>query len=317
MGRRADTIPRYVPGRPLTGRRVLLTGGAGFVGSHVADALAARGDSVVVVDDLSTGDRANVRSPAELRVVDVSDARALGRAVEGEPFDAVVHCAAKTKVVQSFEQTERYRQVIVDGTRNVLDAALATGAHDLINLSTGGAIYGETPQCAHEETELHPPSPYGQLKADAERLVQAAGLRGVTLRLANVYGPRQRPDLEGGVISIFLGAWRRRDPLTVYGDGTAERDYLYVGDVAEAVCAALDATVTGTYNIGTGVATSVNALIELMSAVLGPPHGVRHAAERAGEIQRSCVDPSKAAREGLWHPRTALRAGLERTAQLA
>ncbi len=317
MGGRADTIPLYVPAAVVSGRRVLVTGGAGFVGSHVADALAARGDSVVVVDDLSTGDRANVHPPAELRVVDVSDPRALGRAVERERFDAVVHCAAKTKVVQSFEQTERYRQVIVEGTRNVVDAALATGAHDLVNISTGGAIYGETPECAHEETELHPPSPYGQLKAEAERIVRAAGLRGVTLRLANVYGPRQRQDLEGGVIAIFLGAWRRGDPLTVYGDGTAERDYLYVGDVAEAVSVALDATVNGVYNIGTGIATSVNALIELMSSVLGPPHGIQHAAERAGEIQRSCVDPSKAAREGLWHPRTSLRAGLERTAELA
>ncbi|MDE3194210.1 MAG: NAD-dependent epimerase/dehydratase family protein [Chloroflexota bacterium] len=301
----------------MTPRRVLVTGGAGFIGSHVADELVARGDGVVVLDDLSTGDPANVHAPAELRIVDISDARALGRAVEGERFDAVVHCAAKTKVVQSFEQTARYREVIVDGTRNVLDAALATGAHDVVNISTGGAIYGETPQCASEDGELHPPSPYGQLKAEAEPLVQRAGLRGVTLRLANVYGPRQRQDLEGGVIAIFLGAWRRGDALTVYGDGKAERDYLYVGDVAEAVCAALDGSFTGVYNIGTGVATSVNALIDMMSAVLGAPHGVHHAPERPGEIQRSCVDPSKAAREGLWRPRTTLRAGLERTAKLA
>lgn len=301
----------------MSGRRILVTGGAGFVGSHVADALVARGDAVLVVDDLSTGDRANVHPPVELRIVDVSDARALGRAVEGERFDAVVHCAAKTKVVQSFEQTQRYREVIVDGTRNVLDAALATGARDVVNISTGGAIYGETPTRATEETELHPPSPYGQLKAEAEQLVQAAGLRGVTLRLANVYGPRQRQDLEGGVIAIFLGAWRRGDPLTVYGDGTAERDYVYVGDVADAACAALEGAFTGVYNIGTGVAISVNGLIEMMSAVLGPPTCVRNAPERAGEIQRSCVDPSKAARDGLWRPRTDLRAGLERTAELA
>ncbi len=300
----------------MTSRRVLVTGGAGFIGSNIADALTARGDEVVALDDLSTGDRANVRAPVELRVVDVSDARAVGRAVEGDHFDAVVHCAAKTKVVQSFEQTELYRRVIVDGTRNVLDAALATGARDFVNLSTGGAIYGETPQCAHEDLELHPPSPYGQLKAEAEQLVRHAGLRGITLRLANVYGPRQRQDLEGGVIAIFLGAWRRGDPLTVYGDGTAERDYVYVGDVSEAVCAAVDATAGGVFNIGTGVATSVNALIQVMSGVLGPPHGVQHAPARA-EIQRSCVDPSKAAREGLWHPRTDLRAGLERTASLA
>ena len=293
-----------------------MTGGAGFVGSHVVDALSERGDEVIVVDDLSTGDRRNVREGVDVRVADISDGPALGRALNGQRFDAVVHCAAKTKVVQSTLQPELYRRVIVDGTRNVVDAALATGARDLVNLSTGGAIYGETPTCANEETTLRPLSPYGEFKAEAEELAQRQGLRGVTLRLANVYGPRQRSDLEGGVISIFFGAWREGRALTVFGDGTAERDYVYVGDVAEAVLAALDAPVSGVYNIGTGVATSVGRLIELMSAVLGAPPGVDHAPARDGEIQRSCVDIAKAARDGLWHPRTPLAAGLERTARL-
>jgi UDP-glucose 4-epimerase len=300
----------------MSPRRVLVTGGAGFVGSHLVDALAGRGDEVLVVDDLSTGDRANVRAGVDLRVVDISDGPALGRAVEGEHIDAVVHCAAKTKVVQSTEQPELYRRVIVDGTRNVIDAALATGARDFVNLSTGGAIYGETPECANEDRELRPGSPYGEYKADAEAIVQRAGLRGVTLRLANVYGPRQRQDLEGGVIAIFLGAWRERRPLTIYGDGTAERDYMHVADVADAVLAALDGTVTGVYNIGTGVPTSVNALVDVMSDVLGSPPGIEHAPARAVEIQRSCLDVSKAARDGLWRPRIALREGIERTARV-
>jgi UDP-glucose 4-epimerase len=296
----------------MSPRRILVTGGAGFVGSHMVDALVAAGNEVVVTDDLSTGDRANVREGVPLREVDIADGPALGRAVEGEHFDAVVHCAARTKVVESMEKPELYRRVIVDGTRNVVDAALATGARDLVNLSTGGAIYGETRECAHEETELHPQSPYGRYKAEAETIAQRAGLRAVTLRLGNVYGPRQRQDLEGGVIAIFLGAWRAGRPLTVYGDGSAERDYVHVGDVAEAVLAALDAGVTGVYNIGTGVPTSVNALIELMTGLLGPPAGIEHAPPRAGEIQRSCVDVSKAARDGLWRSRTPLREGLER-----
>jgi UDP-glucose 4-epimerase len=300
----------------MSPRRVLVTGGAGFVGSHVVDALAARGDEVLVIDDLSTGDAANVRAGVDLRVVDISDGPALGRAVEGAHIDAVVHCAAKTKVVQSMEQPDLYRRVIVDGTRNVVDAALATGAHDLVNISTGGAVYGETPECANEERELRPLSPYGQHKAEAESIVQRAGLRGVTLRLGNVYGPRQRQDLEGGVIAIFLGAWRDRRPLTIYGDGTAERDYVHVADIAEAVLAALDATATGVYNIGTGLATSVNALVDLLSDVLGPPPHIEHAPGRTGEIQRSCLDVSKAARDGLWRPRIALREGLERTARV-
>lgn len=303
--------------RLMTPRRVLVTGGAGFVGSHVADALIARGDEVVAVDDLSTGSRDNVAREVDLRVVDISDGPALGRAVEGEHFDAVVHFAAKTKVIQSIEQPALYRRVIVDGTRNVVDAALATGASDLINISTGGAIYGETPDCATEESELDPPSPYGQLKAEAESVAQRAGLRAVTLRLANVYGPRQRTDLEGGVIAIFLGAWRAQRPLTVYGDGTAERDYLHVADVSDAVLAALDSTVTGVYNVGTGVATSVNELIDLLTGVLGPPAGVDRVAARPAEIQRSCLDVSKAARDGLWRPRIGLGEGLERTARSA
>lgn len=301
----------------MTPRRVLVTGGAGFVGSHVADALIARGSEVVAVDDLSTGSRENVAREVDLRVVDISDGPALGRAVEGEHFDAVVHLAAKTKVIQSTLQPDLYRRVIVDGTRNVVDAALATGARDLVNISTGGAIYGETPECATEEAELDPPSPYGQLKAEAESVAQRAGLRAVTLRLANVYGPRQRTDLEGGVIAIFLGAWRARRPLTVYGDGTAERDYLHVADVSEAVLAALDSTVTGVYNVGTGMATSVNQLIDLLTGILGPPAGVDRVAPRPGEIQRSCLDVSKAARDGLWRPRIALGDGLERTARSA
>jgi UDP-glucose 4-epimerase len=301
----------------MAGRRVLVTGGAGFVGSHVVDALVARGDEVLVVDDLSTGDRANVRAGVDLRVADISDGPALGKALNGERFDAVVHCAAKTKVVQSIEQPALYRRVIVDGTRNVVDAALATGARDIVNISTGGAIYGETPRCADEDAPLRPLSPYGAYKAESEAIVQRQGLRAVTLRLGNVYGPRQRSDLEGGVISIFLGAWREGRAITVFGDGTAERDYVYVGDVAEAVLASLDAGVSGVYNIGTGAATSVNALIAEMTRVIGPAPRVIHAPPREGEIQRSCLDITKASREGLWSPRTPLGEGLGRTARAA
>lgn len=317
MARSLDHSAAFTVGVPVSPRRVLVTGGAGFVGSHVVDALAARGDEVVVVDDLSTGDRANVREGVTLHAVDIADGPALGRAVEGEHLDAVVHCASKTKVVQSMEQPDLYRRVIVEGTRNVVDAALATGARDLVNISTGGAVYGETPECANEERELRPLSPYGELKAEAEGIVQRAGLRGVTLRLANVYGPRQRQDLEGGVIAIFVGAWREGRALTIYGDGSAERDYVYVSDVAEAVLAALDASVGGVYNIGTGVRTTVLSLVELMREVLGPPPAIEHVPARPGEIQRCCVDVSKAARDGLWRPRTALKEGLERTARLA
>ena len=293
--------------------RVLVTGGAGFIGSTIVDAVRARGDDVVVVDDISTGDRANLAPDVALRVADVSDAKALREAVRREGFDAVVHCASKTKVVESMEKPELYRRVIVEGTRNVVRLAEDTKAQMFVNISTGGAIYGETKACASETVPTEPASNYGKLKAEAEKIVAAAKIANITLRLANVYGPRQRQDLEGGVIAIFLGRWRRGEKLIVYGDGTAQRDYMYVDDVVDAVLSAFGGKWKGVYNIGTGVATSVNDLIDALAEILGPSPGVTKAPERPGETQRSCVDASKAARDGLWRPTTTLREGLRRS----
>jgi UDP-glucose 4-epimerase len=293
--------------------RVLVTGGAGFIGSTIVDALEARGDLVVVVDDISTGDRANLAPDIALRVADVSDAKALREAVRGEGFDAVVHCASRTKVVESMEKPDLYRRVIVEGTRNVVQLAEQVHAQILVNLSTGGAIYGETPACASESVPVDPPSNYGRFKAEAEKIVAAADIPNITLRLANIYGPRQRQDLEGGVVAIFLGRWRRGDKLIVYGDGTAERDYLYVGDVVDAVLAAFAGNWKGVYNIGTGVATSVNDLVVAMTEILGPPPGITKAPERPAEVQRSCLDASRAKRDGLWEQGTGLLDGLRHT----
>ena len=294
--------------------RVLVTGGAGFIGSHVVDAMLARGDQVLVADDLSTGDRANLDKRGELRIAHISNASALAEALRGASADAVVHFAAKTKVVESMEKEALYRRVIVDGTRNVLNLAETLGARTFVNISTGGAIYGETPVCAAETAPTAAVSNYGRFKAEAERLVAASRLLSITLRLANVYGARQRKDLEGGVIAIFVGCWARAEPITVYGDGRYERDYVYVADVVEAVLAALGGKHRGIYNIGTGVATSVNELVSALTAVLGPPAGVRRAPPRAGEVLRACVDPSKAGRDRLWRSRTALADGLRLTA---
>ena len=297
--------------------RVLVTGGAGFIGSTIVDALKARGDDVVVIDDISTGDRANLAPDIALRVADVSDAKALGEAVRGEKFDAVVHCASRTKVVESMEKPDLYRRVIVEGTRNVVRLAEDAHARILVNISTGGAIYGETRVCATEAVPADAASNYGKFKAEAEQIVGAAKTPNITLRLANVYGPRQRQDLEGGVIAIFVGRWKRGEKLTVFGDGSAQRDYMYVGDVVDAVLAAFAGKWNGIYNIGTGVATSVNELIAAMAEVLGPPPGITKAPERAGEVQRSCVDASRAKRDGLWQSRTGLLDGLRRTAKTA
>jgi UDP-glucose 4-epimerase len=294
--------------------KVLVTGGAGFFGSHITDALRARGDDVTALDDLSTGNRANLDPSVRLIVADISDRERVRELLSGERFDAVVHAAAKTKVVESIQQPELYHRVIVNGTSNALDIAQQSGAASFVNISTGGAMYGETPVCATEATALDTPSPYGRYKAEAERLAASTpGLRAVTYRFANIYGPRQRTDLEGGVIAIFAGCWQRGVPLTIYGDGTAERDYLHVSDAVAAVLAGLDRTPTGSYNIGTGVATSVNQIVDAMSALLGPPRQVIRAEARSGEIQRSCLDSSKAAAEGLWRPAVPLAEGLRRT----
>jgi len=294
--------------------RVLVTGGAGFFGSHIVDALRARGDDVVALDDLSTGSRANLDPAVPLVVLDIGERDRVRDRFSGERFDAVVHAAAKTKVVESIAKPELYHRVIVNGTSNVLDIAQMTGATSFVNVSTGGALYGETPRCATEDSPIDAPSPYGRYKAEAERLAASTpGLRTVTLRFANIFGPRQRTDLEGGVIAIFAGCWQRGDPLTIYGDGSAERDYIYVADAVTAILAALGATVAGSYNIGTGVATSVNRLVAEMTALLGPPKAVDRAPEREGEIQRSCLDSSKAAREGLWRSALPLGEGLRRT----
>jgi UDP-glucose 4-epimerase len=294
--------------------RVLVTGGAGFLGSHIVDALRGRGDDVVALDDLSTGDRANLDPAVPLIVVDISDREAIHDRLAGKRFDAVVHAAAKTKVVESIAQPALYHRVIVNGTSNVLDVAQSAGARSFVNVSTGGALYGETPACATEDTPIDTPSPYGRYKAEAEKLAgSTAGLGAVTLRFANIFGPRQRTDLEGGVIAIFAGCWTRGAPLTIYGDGSSERDYLYVADAVAAIVAALDRRTVGTYNIGTGVATSVAELVRQLTALLGPPKDVIRAAERQGEIGRSCLDSSKAARDGLWRPSVPLAEGLRRT----
>jgi UDP-glucose 4-epimerase len=215
------------------------------------------------------------------------------------------------------EKPDLYRRVIVEGTRNVVRLAEDTHARILVNISTGGAIYGETRICATEAVPVDAASNYGKFKAEAERIVGAAKTPNITLRLANVYGPRQRQDLEGGVIAIFVGRWKRGEKLTVFGDGSAQRDYMYVGDVVDAVLAAFAGKWNGIYNIGTGVATSVNELIAAMAEVLGPPPGITKAPERAGEVQRSCVDASRAKRDGLWQSRTGLLDGLRRTAKTA
>ncbi len=274
----------------------IVTGGAGFIGSHVVDALVARGDEVHVVDDLSKGVRANVPAGVTLHVHDVREP--LDAIVHETGARAIVHFAAQADVRVSVAEPARDAAVNVVGTANVLEAARAVDAR-VVFASTGGAIYGECARPAREDDPCLPLSPYGAAKLAGEGYLGAFGrLYGtphVALRFGNVYGPRQDPHGEAGVVAIFLGRLLEGSECRIFGDGSQSRDYVYVGDVARATLAALDSDVEGVINIGTGVATSVLELYDVCRSVAGSDAPPVHEAARAGELGRSVLSPERAA----------------------
>jgi UDP-glucose 4-epimerase len=293
--------------------RAIVTGGAGFIGSHVADALLARGDEAHVLDSLATGSREKVPDGAELHVGDIrTDARALFDEVRPE---VCYHLAAQADVGTSVERPDYDADVNVLGTLRVLEAARAHGTHVVFS-STGGAIYGECDGPAAEDAPRAPISPYGMSKLAGEEYVagwnRLFGARHVSLRFANVYGPRQEASLEGGVIAIFLERMAAGQETTIYGDGEQTRDFVYVGDIVRAVLAAADAR-GGVFNVGTGVETSVNELHAVCRRVTGDEREPRYAEARPGDIRRSVVDPSLAARELGWRAERSLQEGLRLT----
>jgi UDP-glucose 4-epimerase len=238
--------------------RALVTGGAGFIGSHVVEALLARGDEVHVVDNLATGRRENLADGATFHEQDIRDGLT---PLFGETRpELVVHLAAQADVGTSVERPEFDAEVNVLGTLKVLEAARSVGAR-IVFSSTGGAIYGECPEPADEDSAREPLSPYGTSKLCGEEYLatwnRLHGTAHTALRFANVYGPRQLAKLEGGVVAIFMGRLRAGETATIFGDGNQERDFVFVGDVVAAVLAAAGGT-QGTYNVGTGRATSVN-----------------------------------------------------------
>jgi UDP-glucose 4-epimerase len=294
--------------------RALVTGGAGFIGSHVVDALLARGDEVVVVDSLARGQRENVAAAADLRVRDVR-----------EPLDdlfaeirpeAVFHLAAQADVRVSVDRPVDDAETNVLGTVRVLEAALRHGSGQVVFSSTGGAIYGECAAPAPETKALEPLSPYGTSKLAGEEYLRTYnrlhGLNHVALRYGNVYGPRQDPHGEAGVVAIFLGAVARGEAPRIFGDGDQTRDYVYVGDVARATLAALGHE-GGVFNVGTGRETSVNELWELCRTVSGSTLEAQFADARPGELQRSSLDPSRAASELGFQAIVDLEEGLRAT----
>jgi UDP-glucose 4-epimerase len=298
--------------------RALVTGGAGFIGSNLVDALLAEGIEVDVLDDLSTGRHENLERAlaggARLHVATIVDPEEVAGVCYGARPDVVFHLAAQIDVRRSVEDPGFDATVNVTGTVNVLKSARHSGARRLVLASTGGALYGDAETIpTPESAPLTPLSPYGASKAASESYLalyeRLHGLSTVALRLANVYGPRQDPHGEAGVVAIFCGAAHAGLPATVFGDGRQTRDYVYVGDVVAAFMAAARSSVSGALNVGTGHETSVLDL----AATLGVD--TLHAAGRPGEVARSCLDASAAAEALGWRAGTPLEDGLRRTLQ--
>ena len=293
--------------------RAVVTGGAGFIGSHVVDALLARGDEVAIVDALVTGKRENVTGAAELHVRDIREP--LDDVFDMVQPEAVFHLAAQADVRVSVERPVEDAEVNVLGTVRVLEAARRHGAQVIFS-STGGAIYGECEIPAAETAPREPLSPYGTAKLAAEEYIRAYnrlyGTRHVALRYGNVYGPRQDPHGEAGVVAIFLGALARGEQAYIFGDGLQARDYVYVGDVARATTSALGQN-GGVFDVGTGRATSVVELYALCTRVAGSDARAEHAKARLGELQRSVLDPELAASELGFRAMVELEDGLQAT----
>jgi UDP-glucose 4-epimerase len=299
--------------------RVLVTGGAGFIGSHVVDAFLGAGHEVSVVDNLATGNAAWLAGkPVRFHAMDIRSAR-LADVFAAERPEAIAHLAAQASVGRSVADPMFDASVNVVGGLNVLECGRRVGVRRVIYSSSGGAGYGDTDVMpTPEEHPDAPPSPYGVAKVALERYALALGaIHGwstISLRYANVYGPRQNPAGEAGVIAIFCHRLLRREPCVINGDGKQTRDYTFVGDVAAANLKALERPETsGPFNIGTGVETSVNDLHERLVRAAHLDAAPVHAPARPGELRRSCLDPTRAARDLGWRPVVSLDAGLAQT----
>jgi UDP-glucose 4-epimerase len=300
-------------------RTAVVTGGAGFIGSHVVDRLLEAGVEVVAVDDLSTGRRENVPARAELVEGDVRDAEAMRGLLERVRPDAVLHLAAQISVTRSVGEVEYDADVNVRGTATMLEAARLAAVPRFVYVSTGGALYGDAEVVpTPEDAPIEPLAPYGLSKWVGERYCDLYrhlhGMSTLTLRLANVYGPRQDPHGEAGVVAIFCQRAHAGERPVVYGDGLQTRDYVYVRDVAEAALAAGRSGVAGPFNIGRGEESTVLDLVDALRERSGrEDFRPEHAAPRPGEARRSCLDPARA-REALgWEASTTLRDGLAET----
>lgn len=299
--------------------KVLVTGGAGFIGSHIVDAYVAMGHDVTIVDDLSTGKKKNVNSKAHLVVMDVRDPN-ISTLFAKTGFDIVNHHAAQIDVRRSVQDPFLDASINILGTLRLLECCRIYGIRKFIFASSGGTLYGECKKRpASEEDSLLPESPYGFSKATAETYIRFFGqyyhLPYTILRYSNVYGPRQDPQGEAGVVAIFIGKILAREPTTIYGTGDQERDYVHVNDVVQANCDALLKGENDIFNIGTNLATSVNTLYEKLSAMDSSVKKPAYAPAREGELQRSVLNIQKADKSLGWRPSRTLEQGLKETLQ--
>jgi UDP-glucose 4-epimerase len=297
--------------------RVAVTGGAGFIGSHVADAFIERGDDVLVLDDFSTGARANVPERAEVAEVDVANAERVHETLSAFSAEIVCHLAAQASVTVSVSDPELDFASNVRGTFNICRAAAAVGAR-VVFASTGGALYGnEAPIPTPETYVAQPLAPYGASKLAAEAFVatqaRSDGLAHVVLRLGNVYGPRQNPHGEAGVVAIFSERLLSGQTPIVYGHGKPTRDYVHVADVTRAFTLAADAGTSGTFNVGWGREVSVGDLLDVLQRAAGTDLEPALEPLRPGELDRSAIDASAAADAFGWRPEVELENGIAET----
>lgn len=297
--------------------KVLVTGGAGFIGSHVVDRLVEEGHQVVIVDDLSSGTRKNVNRAASLYKLDIQSGR-LERVFRNERPNIVIHLAAQVSVRVSVDNPVFDAQVNVLGTMNVLHQAVHHGVRKVIFSSSGGAIYGEQELFpAPESHATKPLSPYGISKLCAEHYLsyfqRISGIQVVSLRYGNVYGPRQDPEGEAGVVAIFIRKMLNNEQPIINGNGRQTRDFVFVDDVAEANLVAMRQDSQGVYNVGTGIETSVNELFRILAGLTGSSCKEVHGPAKLGEQMRSVIDSSKLKQELGWEPEADLTKGLEKT----
>jgi len=299
--------------------KVLVTGGAGFIGSHLVDRLVQEGHEVIIVDNLVTGKRRNINRAARFYKQDVQSWR-LERVFRNERPNVVMHLAAQMDVRKSVEDPMFDAQVNILGTLNVLQQAVKHGVRKVVFSSSGGAIYGEQESYpAPESHATRPMSPYGLSKLCGEQYLsyfqRSSGLQVVSLRYANVYGPRQDPEGEAGVVAIFIQKMLNNEQAVINGNGRQTRDFVFVEDVVEANLAVMGQDTQGTYNVGTGVETSINDLFRILIQHTGSTCKEVHGPAKKGEQARSVIDSTKLRHELSWDPKADLSDGLKKTVE--